>query len=55
MMATLPLMGYIQAVEEGDARSAAMYQEFAGQVLSSSLGVPPEQVVFTATGVSLAN
>lgn len=55
MTASLPLMGYVQAVEEGDSRSAAMYQEFAGQVLSSSLGVPPDEVLFTPTGVSLGD
>lgn len=55
MMATLPLMGYLQAVEAGDAGSAAMYQEFAGRVLSSSLGVAPDKVLFTATGVSLGD
>lgn len=55
MYATLPLMGYQQALEENDASSANMYRQFSAQVLRSVLGMEPDRIEFTATGVLLGD
>lgn len=55
MSATLPLFGYFLSAEDGDLEAMGAYRELAGQTLESLLGVPAEQVVFTATGLELGS
>lgn len=46
---------YTGGLEALETLWQGVHQMLAGQLLSSSPGVPPEQVLFTATGVSLGN
>ncbi len=51
LMATLPLMGYTVAVEQKDQQLLETYREIAGVALETALGVRPEKLKFTATGL----
>jgi hypothetical protein len=53
LMATLPLAGYVVAVEENDQALLQTYREIAGVALESALGVRPDRLRFTATGLEL--
>ena len=53
LMATLPLAGYVVAVEENDQALLQTYREIAGVALESALGVRPDRLRFTATGMEL--
>jgi hypothetical protein len=53
LMATLPLLGYTVATEQNDAQLLETYREVAGVALESALGVRPERLKFTATGLEL--
>lgn len=51
LLATLPLAGYSVATEQNDAELMKSYQQIAGGLLEVVLGVKPERVKFTATGL----
>jgi hypothetical protein len=53
LMATLPLMGYTVAAEEKDQALMDTYREIAGVALESALGIRPERLKFTATGLEM--
>lgn len=53
LMATLPLMGYVVATEQNDKELLETYREIAGVALESALGVRPERLRFTATGLEI--
>ncbi|GIW34850.1 DUF6683 family protein [Meiothermus sp.] len=53
LMATLPLLGYTVAVQESDPKLLETYREIAGVALESALGVRPDRLKFTATGLEL--
>lgn len=53
LMATLPLLGYTVAVEQNDQELLQTYREVAGVALESALGVRPDRLKFTATGLEL--
>lgn len=53
LMATLPLLGYTVATEQNDTRLLETYREVAGVALESALGVRPDRLRFTATGLEL--
>ncbi|MCA3253230.1 MAG: DUF6683 family protein [Pseudomonadota bacterium] len=53
LMATLPLMGYTVAVAQNDRTLLATYREAAGAALETVLGVRPDRLKFTATGLEV--
>lgn len=53
LMATLPLLGYTVANEQNDQELLQTYREIAGVALESALGVRPDRLKFTATGLEL--
>ncbi|MGH1394688.1 MAG: DUF6683 family protein [Trichormus sp.] len=53
LMATLPLAGYQVAIEENDQELLNTYREIAGVALETALGVRPDRLRFTATGLEL--
>lgn len=53
LMATLPLLGYTVATEQNDTQLLETYREVAGVALESALGVRPDRLRFTATGLEL--
>ncbi|MBD2298460.1 hypothetical protein H6G80_20620 [Nostoc sp. FACHB-87] len=53
LMATLPLAGYTVAIEQNDQELLNTYREVAGVALETALGVRPERLRFTATGLEL--
>lgn len=53
LMATLPLLGYTVATEQNDQELLQTYREIAGVALESALGVRPDRLKFTATGLEL--
>lgn len=53
LMATLPLLGYTVAVQENDPKLLETYREIAGVALESALGVRPDRLKFTPTGLEL--
>ncbi|MCS7067996.1 DUF6683 family protein [Meiothermus sp.] len=53
LMATLPLLGYTVAVQENDPKLLEDYREIAGVALEATLGVRPERLKFTPTGLEL--
>ena len=53
LMATLPLMGYTVAADEKDQALMDNYREIAGVALESALGVRPDRLKFTATGLEM--
>lgn len=53
LMATLPLLGYTVATEQNDQKLLQTYREIAGVALESALGVRPDRLKFTATGLEL--
>ena len=53
LMATLLLMGYTVAMEQNDQELLNTYREIAGVALESVLGVRPDRLKFTATGLEL--
>ncbi|MCF4970653.1 DUF6683 family protein [Nostoc sp. CMAA1605] len=53
LMATLPLAGYTVATEQNDQELLNTYREIAGVALETALGVRPDRLRFTATGLEL--
>ncbi|WP_299429379.1 DUF6683 family protein [uncultured Meiothermus sp.] len=53
LMATLPLLGYTVAVEQNDPELLETYRGIAGVALETALGVRPDRLKFTATGLEL--
>ncbi|MBD1859229.1 MULTISPECIES: DUF6683 family protein [Leptolyngbya] len=53
LMATLPLAGYTVATEEKDQELLETYRSIAGVSLETALGVRPDRLRFTATGLEL--
>lgn len=53
LLATLPLAGYSVAAEQNDAELLRSYQQIAGGLLEAVLGVKPERLKFTATGLTI--
>jgi hypothetical protein len=53
LMATLPLMGYTVATAQNDKKLLATYREAAGVALESVLGVRPDRLKFTDTGLEV--
>ena len=51
VLATLPLAGYQEGLETGDAETLATYQALAGDLLSTLFDVAPDEVRFTADGL----
>lgn len=51
VLATLPLAGYQEGRETGDAETLATYQALAGDLLSTLFDVAPDEVRFTADGL----
>lgn len=53
LTATLPLLGYTVAVEQNDQELLQTYREIAGVALETALGVRPDRLKFTETGLEL--
>ena len=53
LMATLPLLGYTVATEQNDQELLETYREIAGVALESALGIRPDRLKFTATGLEM--
>jgi hypothetical protein len=51
MLATLPLAGYQEGRETGDAETLATYRALAGELLSTLFDAAPDEVRFTADGL----
>lgn len=53
LMATLPLTGYLVATEQNDQELLQTYREIAAVALETALGVRPDRLEFTMTGLEL--
>lgn len=54
MLAVLPLYGYLDAVQSGDAESVSLFKTLAGQNLELAFGAPPEALRFTEAGLDIS-
>lgn len=51
LTATLPFMGYLEATEQQDQTLMQTYRDLAASTLLSTLGMHPDQLVFTEAGL----
>jgi len=52
-LATLPLAGYVAALQQNDAKEARVFQQLAAELLELVLGVKPERLWFGPEGLSI--
>jgi len=52
-LATLPLAGYVAALQQNDAKEARVFQQLASELLELVLGVKPERLRFGPEGLSI--